>query len=131
MIGSFKKVLDNMEHGVYDFTKDGKCSGCGKCCSALLPLSLKEVKQIKKYIETNNIKPHNHMKGSPSNDIALDLTCPFLDNMKHDKKCDIYEVRPQICREFCCNQKPSEIDRRKELFHTRHTVVYMWDLFKK
>lgn len=30
MIGTLQQAFDDMEHGVYDFTKDGKCSGCGK-----------------------------------------------------------------------------------------------------
>lgn len=28
MIGTLQQVFEDMEHGVYDFTKDGKCSGC-------------------------------------------------------------------------------------------------------
>lgn len=27
MIGTLQQVFEDMEHGVYDFTKDGKCSG--------------------------------------------------------------------------------------------------------
>lgn len=44
MIGTLKQVYEDMEHGVCDFTKDGKCSGCGQCCSVYLPLSPGEIK---------------------------------------------------------------------------------------
>lgn len=30
MIGTLQQVYEDMEHGVYDFTKNGKCSGCRK-----------------------------------------------------------------------------------------------------
>ncbi len=29
MIGTLRQVFEDMERGVYDFTKDGKCSRCG------------------------------------------------------------------------------------------------------
>lgn len=34
MIGTLQQAYEDMEHGVYDFTKNGKCSDCGQCCSA-------------------------------------------------------------------------------------------------
>lgn len=47
VIGTIKEVVSNMNSGLYDFTVDGKCSECGSCCSRLLPISSKEIKQIK------------------------------------------------------------------------------------
>lgn len=32
MIGTLQQIYEDMEHGVYDFTKDEKCSSCGACC---------------------------------------------------------------------------------------------------
>lgn len=37
MIGTLQQAYEDMESGVYDFTKDGKCSGCGQCCMNYLP----------------------------------------------------------------------------------------------
>lgn len=48
MIGTLQQVYEDMEHGVYDFTKDGKCSSCGACCSNYLPLSSGEIKEIRR-----------------------------------------------------------------------------------
>ena len=61
-----------MDFEVTDFTVEGKCSNCGKCCSNTLPLSAGEVKTIKNYIKKHNIKEqrHNYMVGT-------DMTCPF------------------------------------------------------
>ena len=50
-VGTLAEVYKDMENGVYNFCKDGRCIGCGKCCSDLLPLSSKEIKEIKRYIK--------------------------------------------------------------------------------
>ena len=130
MIGTLKKVIEEMEEGVYNFCdKDGNCVGCGKCCSALLPLSQKEIDDIKRYVKKHNIKQHNHTLGLPlSEPVSLDLTCPFLDNTKKCDKCDIYEIRPKICRTFQCNQPPSKVKENRDEFWKCRKATNMWDL---
>ena len=49
MIGTIEQMIKDMEHGVYDFTKEGECSQCGQCCTNFLPMSEKELKTIKRY----------------------------------------------------------------------------------
>ena len=85
-----------------DFTSNGKCSNCGACCSNLLPVSVEEIKTIKKYIREHEIK--QAVNGIPFN-ADINMVCPFLDTSK-ELKCKIYEVRPKICRFFMCNKKP-------------------------
>lgn len=128
MIDTLANVIKDMEDGVNNFTIDGKCSGCGQCCSALLPLSNKEINNIRKYIKKKNIKPCRHGVGSPRN-IQLDLMCPFLDESKKDKKCLIYPARPQICKAFKCDIPPSKVKKDKELFWSTRGPIYMWDMF--
>ena len=43
---SLAEVLNDMKHGVYNFTKDGKCTKCGNCCTALLPMTKDELKAM-------------------------------------------------------------------------------------
>lgn len=62
---------------------------------------------------------------------AFDMICPFMDSRKKDKKCDIYEVRPMICREFICCQPPSKVKANKERFWATRQGYYMWDIFKE
>lgn len=52
--GTMKDLFDRKK--TVDFTVDGKCSGCGNCCSNILPLSDVEVKRILEYIRQNGIK---------------------------------------------------------------------------
>lgn len=103
---------------VTDFTQNGKCSNCGQCCSNCLPLSRKEVKRIKLYIKKHRIKEqrHNAMNG-------IDMTCPFRDEA--NKKCLIYEIRPEICRQFMCNHNKEDIKRWKINFHKKFNIVFM------
>ena len=103
MIGTIEQMIKDMEHGVYDFTVNGKCSQCGACCSSLLPITSKELSDLKKYVRSHHIKPIKHF--APTIVPMPDLTCPFRSD--EEKKCLVYEVRPEICREFQCN-KPKE-----------------------
>ena len=103
---------------VKDFTCNGKCSNCGECCSNLLPLSRKEVKRIKAYIKKHHIKEQRH-----NGMVGVDMTCPFRDNA--NKKCLIYEIRPDICRAFMCNHSHEDIMKAKINFHTIRQPVFM------
>lgn len=114
MIGTFQDIIRNMECGVYDYTKDGKCVGCGKCCSNLLPLSNTEIKDIQRYIRKYHIKERKHIP--PTTEPIFDMTCPFLNESARNQKCSIYQVRPHICRVFMCNQPASKIKENKEHF---------------
>lgn len=117
-IGPAKEVLAEIKDKCVDFTKDGKCSGCGKCCSANLPLTDGEIDRIKKYIKRKGIQKHRHIV--PTKTVTVDMTCPFLMDEKENDRCAIYPVRPLICRTFCCNQPIDEIlDTRDELYRTR------------
>lgn len=55
--------------------------------------------------------------------VGYDMTCPFRNEAK--RICEIYEVRPAICREFQCNHKAEDIQRAKINFHKKHKIVYM------
>lgn len=120
-------MLNDMKHGLYDFTKDGHCSGCGACCSRYLPVTQKEINQIHRYISKHHIKQADHGTAVLAKP-AIDANCPFLDLTKKEKKCSIYEVRPMICRDFLCRKgkRPSTeliradihvVDMTKEFFN--------------
>ena len=110
--GNIEQMLKEFSDGTYDFTDNGKCTQCGNCCSNLLPMTAEEIGIIHKYIKKHNIKEHRHIL--PLAEPTLDLTCPFLNDNKPNEKCDIYEVRPRVCRDFiCCPSKRPPIDDLK------------------
>ncbi len=105
-----KETLDDMNNGVLDFTDNGRCISCGECCSNVLPMKMKEIKVIKRYIKDHGIKEQK--VSAVFADPVYDLTCPFLRKDVSKDRCTIYPVRPQICRDFKCDKA-----RHNEFFH--------------
>ena len=95
---------------VKDFYKDGKCSRCGECCTPFIPMTYKEYKKIKKYIKENNIQCESQVAG---NDVHI--RCCFYNRKEH--KCNIYKVRPEICKRFKCCGIAQQINARKKYFN--------------
>ena len=118
-IGTYDELRAAEKKGVTDFTENGKCSGCGECCSDFLPLSPEEISRIRRYVEKHNIRPHHNNVVS----IGFDVTCPFRDNV--NKVCVIYNIRPAICREFRCDYDPARLTENKDFFHHLYNVVSM------
>lgn len=107
-ISTLEAIERDMEDNIYNFTKNGKCSGCGNCCTNLLPMSQKEVDTVHRYIKKNKIQECKHLL--PVSTPTYDMTCPFRDN--DNSVCTIYEVRPMVCRKFICdNEKRAKRDR--------------------
>lgn len=94
---------DEFKSTITDYTIDGKCSKCGDCCSNILPMSLKEIVVIEKYVKKHKIK--RKRLNVLTNNTQI-VRCPFVDLTGKEKKCMIYPVRPNICRIFMCNSIP-------------------------
>lgn len=103
-----------------DNTINGECSGCGQCCTNILTLSDKEIHKIKSYIGKNKIKPINHC-----NLLSMEYSniCPFLNE---EKRCNIYSVRPEICRRFVCSKFKNN---EKAYDYADKKVINMLDTF--
>lgn len=121
---SFNKMCNDLYNErtfLNDKTKNGCCSCCGECCSNWLPISEKEYLEIGRYITKHNIMGWRNVLNKNWHD-----KCPFLNS---HNKCNIYSIRPLICREFKCDlQKKAGIDFTKFLGEERK-LVSMWDLF--
>lgn len=100
-VGTFEDVLYCAEHGVYDLTENGKCTGCGNCCSNFIPVTKSEIAKIKEYIKKHDIKRVEH-RLLVCTEPSIDGMCPFLDDSKK-LKCTIYPVRPSVCKIFLCS----------------------------
>lgn len=99
---------------VINQTCNGKCSRCGQCCNAWNPITLSEYFIIKEYITENNIKP-SLCRPEGNN---LYITCPF--NTGHE--CSIYEVRPEVCKQFSCHLPEDIIDKNRTYFDSRADI---------
>lgn len=125
--GFFQEVIKDMKDGVFDYTVDGRCSGCGACCSDFIPISDLEIKTIKAYIRKHGIKEQMHFV--PTATPMMDFTCPFRNNAT--RKCEIYAVRPAICRDFRCDKSKKDIQEDKTMYHNKYRVVSMREEFFK
>lgn len=99
IVGTLQQAMEDMKRGVTDFTRNGQCISCGLCCANLLPVSPKEIKEIKRYVKKHRVREQVH--SFPTAARTLDLCCPF--RSEDERKCMIYAVRPKICRLFKCD----------------------------
>lgn len=97
---------------ITNFTCNNKCSNCGNCCIPWLPITKTEYENIKRYIKKHNIQPIPLQDG---NNFYLD--CCFHNRLEH--KCNIYPVRPAVCRAFRCDLPEEKIQKNKEHFNQR------------
>lgn len=105
---------------VKNYCEGKQCSNCGECCTDILPLTKKEMRNIRSYIRKHNVKENVYM-----DEDTIDFRCPFYvkDSEKH---CSIYPVRPEICRRFKCNQSSSYIELNKAMLslHAYYNKFY-------
>ena len=79
---------------------DGKCSQCGKCCLRWLPMSSRDIKNIRNYIKKHDVFYAPRMI-SPL--MTQETTCcPFLRWDQTTERCQIYPARPTVCRSYDC-----------------------------
>ena len=83
----------------------GNCTRCGDCCEYCIPYSEKELNQIKEYVKAHNIKPEpgRLMTYEKNGFNAIKPKCCFYN--EKEKKCNIYEVRPAVCRAYKCDDR--------------------------
>lgn len=128
VISVLESVKKGMDDNIYNFTVNGKCSQCGACCSDLLPMSEKEIREINRFINKNGITECKHLL--PTANPCMDMTCPFLDTDKKSEKCRIYPVRPAICRQFICDSEKRSKHNRELLKQTRRIVDVRSEFFE-
>lgn len=124
--GYMADILRDMKAGVWDYTEDGKCSQCGSCCSDFLPVGKHELKRIRDYVKKHEIKQRKHCAPFAQK-IEIDMVCPFRNN--DDKRCEIYPVRPAICRDFRCDKPKKGIWADRAKYESRFSVVSMRETF--
>ena len=113
VISFLESVQKGMADNIYNFCKNGKCSQCGNCCSN----------------RKNHIQECKHLL--PTAKQPYDMTCPFLDTGKSCEKCRIYPVRPEICKQFICDNEQRAKHNRKLLGQTRSIIDVRSEFFDR
>lgn len=105
-VSNTRSYMQTDDFNAADNSVNGTCSNCGGCCTNFIPVTDAEIRQIKKFIREQGIKPCSHGFQAPLRERAVDMICPFRDDKK--KRCTIYAVRPAICVGYQCNRTPDE-----------------------
>ncbi len=126
---SYYGSFGNMPRGTEVYTcncVEGHCSGCGECCSDLLPLTDAELRTLKDYAQRHRLREH---RKAPFFDRgAVDFTCPFRNEA--ERKCEVYSVRPQICRAFICSKDLRSAEEDRDLISQhRSSRSLRWEIF--
>ena len=82
----------------------------------LLPITLDEYKTIKEFIQTHDIKQQPYAKDSKN----FYADCPFHDRI--NKKCTIYKVRPEVCKNFQCYRTQKRINKDRRYYDQRADI---------
>ena len=79
---------------------DGKCSQCGECCPRWLPLSNRDIKNIRTYLKKHDV----YYAPKVISPLMVQETtfCPFLKLDQKTERCQIYPIRPTVCRLYDC-----------------------------
>lgn len=96
-----------------------ECKCCGECCSNFLPLRDIEIKEMKKLARTENKHPLRKDWYS---------RCPFLNN---NNRCDIYDNRPIICREYTCYRYENHIYDTEKFKNIKQDEFRLVDIRKE
>lgn len=100
-----KEFIESSLDGTIVRYDNPNCENCNECCTIFACISKEEYTNLKKYLTKNK-------RGKIIYDTALKrvlkkckeldglyLICPFSNGLK---KCDIYNKRPLVCRDFNC-----------------------------
>lgn len=94
----FQKAIHGADFNhVVDNSNCGHCSCCGECCSDIIPLTVDEINRLKRFVKKNHYKANTKIRVPMT--ATYDMTCPFLNA---DNKCDVYAIRPEVCKLFRC-----------------------------
>ena len=106
---------------------DGHCIGCGECCTDLLPTTRREIVRLRDYAKKNQLKEHRLPAGAALE--SVDLTCPFRNETT--KRCEVYPVRPLICRAFICSRTLQAARETRDLVQSDRDIHSLrWEIFK-
>lgn len=82
--------------------KSIKCHNCGFCCTKCnAMLNQQDIELICRYLKCSKEEFYEKYISENAKMPYLKLPCPFLNK---DKDCDVYPVRPKVCKEFPFNE---------------------------
>lgn len=118
--------------GVVDYNNPG-CSDCNDCCGALSYISNEEYTRLKKFFTKDKLGKKiyqsalNRVLTKTKELDALYLVCPLSNGLK---RCDIYPMRPAICRDFHCSKELNKVVDKTSYSGRTILCLFKKDLMK-
>jgi Fe-S-cluster containining protein len=136
MKAEFINSKEELQGAIHDMTTgytckcvNGKCSNCGECCTDMLPVSERELQRIRQYAAKRKLSEHHSAPTLVIQKSFVDLSCPFRNPMT--RRCDIYDVRPEICRAFVCTKSEEQaIADRDRITLDKRVLSMRWEVFQ-
>lgn len=93
----------------------------------LLPTTRREIVRLRDYAKKHQLKEHRLPAGAAME--SVDLTCPFRN--EETKRCEVYPVRPLICRTFICSRTLQAARKTRDLVQSDRDIHSLrWEIFK-
>ncbi|MEJ6950694.1 YkgJ family cysteine cluster protein [Natronospora cellulosivora (SeqCode)] len=111
------------------YSKEIDCTKCANCCKKLIPaLSLDETKDIAKFL---TLDYDEFSKKYIERETAGGFTfqgnsCPFLS----DKKCSVYDCRPEACSSFPHLHKDNINHRLLNIINNNHLCPIIFNVLE-
>lgn len=122
-IKNFEGYLDSFKGEVVDM-KNPDCKNCNECCTITASVSKAELKAMKRYVSRHkDVKRLINKNVENMVSLGVNMYCPFSD--KETKKCLVYPVRPEVCKEFHCAKEKT--DKFKRIVRSNKFII--GDLF--
>jgi len=100
--------------GSFEETQTWECDGCGVCCRTYAIFATERDARREPRIAFEGRRLPLHLADGPWTYRLFPLpfleSCPFLDGMD---RCEIYEDRPQVCRELQAGDSQCQEARKK------------------
>lgn len=128
MIKTAKDYIENqLKDEVIDYNNPN-CNNCNDCCSLNVMLTKEEYEFYIKHFKKNKkvlveLAQKHREKGKKVK--AINFMCPFTSK---GRKCLIYNIRPQICKDFHCKPQLNKPNHLKEYHIEPHKTIN--DIFK-
>ena len=118
-------LKNNIEGKVVDL-KNPSCNNCNECCSLLTMITPEEYKFYLKYFTKDKKGREIFIQGvtrwveTGRKLNSFNMICPFTSKTR---RCLIYKIRPQICKEFHCSPNLNKLNK-SIIENSEHYTMY-------
>lgn len=124
-----KEFIESNFEGKITDLENPKCISCNECCSLATMITKNEYNKIKKYLTTDVNGIALYKKGKDlikryRKQGTIYFKCPL--SLETSKRCGVYKIRPQICRDFHCKKELNKVLDRPLYNEKGYTIA---DLF--